>query len=346
MPKQSFYINDFSGGLNSNTQDSMKIKDNEFSLALNTRLDESGTISIGGELGYYLKDLPHDNSNFQVGYGLFATSFDTSSSVIDAQFESGFEEGTVAGYSSTTLTLATLPTFQSVANHSTNDFYNNMTIVITSGNGVGQSRRIVDYTGSNKEATITEVFSSAGDLTLPSSGSKYKIYNCAGDNTKFGNDDGTNLDLDYIDKGGTTFPYDDIDAHDENYPNSYFLRTKSDTLSDGASDNLGFVTFNPSKSASWANTDALGTESTTIGNTTLQSGLYIQCHFGVKLNINTMVMGQMQIVHHKEEKEFLLFKYIQIVLQMEQIQVYIYFKEKTEYLFNLALKGHMIMQIT
>ena len=52
-----------------------------------------------------------------------------------------------------------------------------MTIVITSGNGVGQSRRIVDYTGSNKEATITEVFSSAGDLTLPSSGSKYKIYN-------------------------------------------------------------------------------------------------------------------------------------------------------------------------
>ena len=42
MPKQSFYINDFSGGLNSNTQESMKINDNEFSLALNAYKTISG----------------------------------------------------------------------------------------------------------------------------------------------------------------------------------------------------------------------------------------------------------------------------------------------------------------
>ena len=139
MPKQSFYINDFSGGLNSNTQDEMKIKDNEFSLALNTRLDESGTISIGGELGYYLKNLPHDNSNFQVGYGLFATSFDTTPTILEGEFESGFEEGTVQAYSGTNLTLAALPSFQTVSNHATNDFYNNKTIVIVEGNGIGES---------------------------------------------------------------------------------------------------------------------------------------------------------------------------------------------------------------
>ena len=271
MSKKTFLINNFSGGLNQTT-DKRKIQDNELSLALNARVNENNTVGVGGELGLYLYNLPHSNTNFQVGYGLFATSVDVSPTVIRGEFESGFEEGTVQSYSSTTLTLAATPSFQSTTNHATNDFYNNMTVVIVEGNGIGQSRRITNYVGSSKQATITDAFSSAGDLTVPDSSSKYKIYNWAGDNVKFGNDDGTNLNLDYIDKGGTDFPYDDIDSPDIGYDNSYFLRTKSDTLSDGTSDDLGFVTYNPKSSVSWAAGDALGPENTSIGNNTLKSG--------------------------------------------------------------------------
>ena len=263
MSKKTFLINNFSGGLNQTT-DKRKIQDNELSLALNARVNENNTIGVGGELGLYLYNLPHSNTNFQFGYGLFATSVDVSPTVIRGEFESGFEEGTVQSYSGTTLTLAATPSFQSTTNHATNDFYNNMTVVIVEGNGIGESRRITDYNGSSKQATITDAFSGSVN-----SSSKYKIYNWAGDNTKFGNQD----ELDYIDKGGTDFPYDDIDSPDIGYDNSYFLRTKSTTLTDGTSADLGFVTHNPSKSYNWGAGDALGPENTSIGNNTLKSGI-------------------------------------------------------------------------
>ncbi len=263
MSKKTFLINNFSGGLNQTT-DKRKIQDNELSLALNARVNENNTVGVGGELGLYLYNLPHSNTNFQFGYGLFATSVDVSPTVIRGEFESGFEEGTVQSYSGTTLTLAATPSFQSTTNHATNDFYNNMTVVIVEGNGIGESRRITDYNGSSKQATITDAFSGSVN-----SSSKYKIYNWAGDNTKFGNQD----ELDYIDKGGTDFPYDDIDSPDIGYDNSYFLRTKSTTLTDGTSADLGFVTHNPSKSYNWGAGDALGPENTSIGNNTLKSGI-------------------------------------------------------------------------
>ena len=236
MAKKTYEIKDFSGGLNQTTN-KRKIQDNELSVAINARVNENNTIGVGGELGLYLYNLPHSNTNFKFGYGLFATSVDTTPSILDAEFESGFEEGTVQAYTGTTLTLAATPSFQSTTNHATNDFYNNMTVVIVEGNGIGESRRIVDYAGSSKQATITDAFSGSVN-----SSSKYKIFKIAGDNTKFGNAN----ELDYIDKGGADFPYDDINSHDTDYDNSYFLRSKSGTISDGASLDFCLLYTSPS----------------------------------------------------------------------------------------------------
>ena len=280
MPKQSLEIKDFSGGLNAYA-DARDIKDDQFSQLWNFSSSQAGILKIGGSLVQHIFGLPHNNSNFQSGYGLFATSVDTTPTVIEGQLEGGFEEGTVAAYSSsaTVITLATTPSIQSVANHSTNDFYNNKTILIYDGNGAGQSRRIVDYNGSTYVATITEAFTS----TIPNTSSKYKIFSWAGDNASFGDSD-TTTDLNYIDKGGISSGHwmDSIQSHDTNYSNSYFFRTKVGSITTEQSSDLGFVTYNPSKDHSWAAGDALDANSGTVGNTTLKPGIEYVLSFWAK----------------------------------------------------------------
>ena len=280
MPKQSLEIKDFSGGLNAYS-DARDIKDDQFAQLWNFSSSQAGILKIGGSLVQHIFGLPHNNSNFQSGYGLFATSVDTTPTVIEGQLEGGFEEGTVAAYSSsaTVITLATTPSIQSVANHSTNDFYNNKTILIYDGNGAGQSRRIVDYNGSTYVATITEAFTS----TIPNTSSKYKIFSWAGDNASFGDSD-TTTDLNYIDKGGISSGHwmDAIQSHDTNYSNSYFFRTKVGSITDTQSSDLGFVTYNPSKDHSWAAGDALDANSGTVGNTTLKPGIEYVLSFWAK----------------------------------------------------------------
>jgi len=156
VAKQVLEIKDFSGGLNCSS-DARDIQFNQFSQLWNVSPSQAGILKVGGCLVQYIDNLPHNSSNYQEGYGLFAVSFDTTPTIIEGQFENAFEEGTVAGLDGTALTLATLPSFQSVADHSTNDFYNNMTILIYEGNGIGQSRRISDYNGSTKVATILHI---------------------------------------------------------------------------------------------------------------------------------------------------------------------------------------------
>lgn len=279
MAKQVLEIKDFSGGLNCSS-DARDIQFNEFSQLWNISPSQTGILKIGGSLVQYIDNIPHNSANYQEGYGLFATSIDSTPSILDSEFETGFEEGTVASYTATqiVITLATLPSFQSVVDHNTDNFYRNMTILIYSGNGIGQCRRIVGYAGDTKIATITDAFSSSSPHSaVPNSSSKYKIFRIAGDNTKFGNAN----ELDYIDKGGSDFPYDDTESHDTDYENSYFLRTQSGTISDGASLDLGFVMYNP-KSHLWAAGDALSTDDTNKGNNVLKSGIRYTLSFWCK----------------------------------------------------------------
>lgn len=71
--------------------------------------------------------------------------------------------GTAQGGTSTTITLA-------ASASANNDDYNRMAIEITGGTGVGQVRKIDDYVGSTKVATVSEAW-----VTTPDSTSTYVL---------------------------------------------------------------------------------------------------------------------------------------------------------------------------
>ena len=93
MPKKVLEINDFTGGLNCYS-DPRDIKENEFAQNWNVNVSQSGITKLGGSLFESIRNLPHDSTNQQFGFGLFATGVDYSLSIIDGEFENGFEEGT------------------------------------------------------------------------------------------------------------------------------------------------------------------------------------------------------------------------------------------------------------
>ncbi len=66
--------------------------------------------------------------------------------------------GTAQAGASTTITLAS-------GESATDDFYNGMLVRITSGTGSGQVRRITDYVGSTKVATVDSAWTTAPDNT-------------------------------------------------------------------------------------------------------------------------------------------------------------------------------------
>ena len=82
------------------------------------------------------------------------------------KWSSELETGQAQSGGSTTIVLATDAS-------TSDDYYNNMVIYITTGIGAGQFRTITDYTGSSKSAVVA-----AWD-TNPDSTSEYRIYNNA-----------------------------------------------------------------------------------------------------------------------------------------------------------------------
>lgn len=77
------------------------------------------------------------------------------------------EDGPAFGATSTTITL---DTGVGTSASAVDDFYNGYSITITAGPGVGQTRKIVDYVGSTKVATVFPAFS-----VLPTAASTYSI---------------------------------------------------------------------------------------------------------------------------------------------------------------------------
>jgi hypothetical protein len=72
--------------------------------------------------------------------------------------------GLATASANTTVTLA-------IGSSATNDFYNNLTVTITGGTGIGQPRTITDYVGSTRVATV------ATWTTNPDTTSTYSISN-------------------------------------------------------------------------------------------------------------------------------------------------------------------------
>lgn len=283
MPKQSLEIKDFSGGLNCYS-DARDIQDTEFAQFWNVTSSQKGILKVGGSLVEHIYGLPHSNTNFQVGYGLFATGVDYSTSIIDGEFENGYEQGTVQSYadSHSGAPFAGNPVIQlqdlspyhvntTNLGHSKDNYYNNYSIVITGGNGEGQVRRIVDYDGATNKAQLDSAF--VTDPTNPSS--TYKIFKWVGDGSVFGNTGST----DYIDKAGSSW-HDNIESYNEY--SQYFLRTEVESIASNQTKPLGYITYNPKTDEAFSSND---TDSTTIGATTLKAGVEYILSFYCKSEI-------------------------------------------------------------
>lgn len=83
---------------------------------------------------------------------------DPNGTVIWNNTDYSVENGTAQAGSGTSITLA-------VGASATNDYYNNLYVITTGGTGSGQTRRVSDYNGTTKVATITAAWSVALDAT-------------------------------------------------------------------------------------------------------------------------------------------------------------------------------------
>jgi hypothetical protein len=82
-----------------------------------------------------------------------------------------FDNGNVFHSGITASTLASTQITLASSASGSDDFYNGYSIFITTGQGIGQERKITDYTGSSKSCAI----SPAWDSPAPTSGSGYEI---------------------------------------------------------------------------------------------------------------------------------------------------------------------------
>ena len=80
------------------------------------------------------------------------------------------QSGTATAGGASTITFPTTNTLPGALTSRIDDYYNGLDILITSGTGVGQVRRITDYDGSTRVATVDVPWT-----TLPTSASLYSL---------------------------------------------------------------------------------------------------------------------------------------------------------------------------
>ena len=236
MPKQILKIADFSGGLNT-SKDPKDIEDNQFSAAFNVRTDKQGVVGIPGGGLQEKGNLPHTNTNYQFGSGLYNFSHDYSYNILDSDFNIGIEEGTIHTYTSQTSFI--LEDTSTVSGK--NDYYNYMTILIYSGTGAGRARQITDYVGSTRTITCDDFGTALHDKD-DGSPSKYRIYRWGPDGTGT-NAFGDQADANWITDGNTSgFPSGIDSVGTENKSNLY-LRSKTATITDESFKSLGWIEY-------------------------------------------------------------------------------------------------------
>ena len=228
MPKQVLQVTDFSGGLNA-YKDARDIKDNEFIQNWNFMVDKAGIIRMGGQVENHINTEFHSNENFNPGFGLFQFDVDYSISNIDASFGTGLKTGTLSGVGSATATLEASYT-------GTLNEFADMIIFIFSGTGIGQSRKIT----SNTAATPTVLTVDNAWATNPT-GAEYIIYRWKPDDINWAGKAGA-ARMDFITNG--------INANMLSGPSTseddYYIFSKSPTIADDESLNLGYVEYAPS----------------------------------------------------------------------------------------------------
>jgi len=235
MAKQILKVTDFTGGVNSYS-DPRDIQDNQFAQNWNAALDRTGIVRYSGGGIKSITNLPQDNTNQINGFGLFRFTTDYSFNILDSDFNAGIERGTIAAVnSSTTATLEETDSLVISTDDSNDDYYNNMSILIYSGTGAGQTRQITDYDASTKIITHDE-FS-----TGLSTSSKYIIFPWYPDGTNFG----FQADANWITDGSGTglFP-SGVDSTTGNETGDYYLVSKTATIDDNNFKNQGHIQYN------------------------------------------------------------------------------------------------------
>ena len=266
MAKQVLKITNWVSGLNCAT-DPRDIQDSQFAQNWNLIDDRGGILrKVGGAVNK-ITNLNFDNSNQQIGYGLHTMGVDYSidtSANFNGTFDDGIERGTVQAYttSATSITLAAASTYISSADYDNDNYFNNWTILITSGNGAGQSRTITDYTGSSKVATIDLAFS-----TDPNTSSTYAIFRW------LSSDFGTSSDNDWItnNDGSGSFPDTDGNANDD--LGIHHLITTKTGITDHQSTEMGYIELKASADSG-----------VTVKSLTIKPGVWYVLSFFAKSN--------------------------------------------------------------
>ena len=235
MAKQILKVTDFTGGVNSYS-DPRDIQDNQFAQNWNAALDKTGIVRYSGGGIKSITNLPQDNTNQINGFGLFRFTTDYSFNILDSDFNAGIERGTIAAVnSSTTATLEETDSLVISTDDSNDDYYNNMSILIYSGTGAGQTRQITDYDASTK--IITHVAFSTGLSTS----SKYIIFPWYPDGTNFGFQANANW---ITDGSGTGLFPSGVDSTTGNETGDYYLVSKTATIVDNNFKNQGHIQYN------------------------------------------------------------------------------------------------------
>ena len=235
MPKQLLEVANFSGGLNCYS-DARDIEDNQFAQNWNAVVDKAGIIRVSGMGQQYIDTDYHDSTNFQRGYGLFQFSTDYSFTEVDGNFNTGIKTGTISATANIGATTCNLEASYTADT----DEFNNMSLFIYSGPGIGQSRKIT-ATASGTSAQLT--IATALDVALTSS-SKYIIYRWTVDGTNWSGDVGGTITAseDFITNGKASANgyYGALSTVDD----GYYIYSKK-TASDNTSTNLGSIQYTP-----------------------------------------------------------------------------------------------------
>jgi len=182
MPKQTFTINDFSGGVNGYV-DPLDIEDNELALCQGF-LIEPGVVSVIGDMkGAYTPSAANENINVESGYGLFAFSHDYtqggslgSSNYLVMQSGVAFNVSHISGATVTGTTYAAVDSNPDTITDSGNGFVTagfeaGMVITVSgSSEGGNNTTHIVDTVAAG---TLT--LSSASALTADGAGDTWTI---------------------------------------------------------------------------------------------------------------------------------------------------------------------------
>jgi hypothetical protein len=198
------------------------------------------SITLKGGTGYIAAEdislFPDSNPNNNTYTRYFLSAANVSSDKFQLDVASGgacsFNLDDVSLVKTSAIQLASTPSYIDSSLYDNQDHFQNMTLLIYSGTGVGQSRIILGYNGVQKVAGLDANF-----VTDPSAAgtSKYMIFNWY--SSGFGNDGDNDLITDNTGDGD----WPDTEGNFLGDASTHHLITKQTSITDTESSDLGYI---------------------------------------------------------------------------------------------------------